>query len=376
MLHSLSNAEIDEYFKNNKQYGGCYSKNELPKIENKFYIINLEDSDAGSGSHWVCCINIEPNICHYFDSYGTPAPIEIQQFMIISQKPKMNTFPYHLQEIGSSACGWYCIFVIECYLKGQTEIEIIKHFSTNTKRNDKVIEQYFKNKNRKVGGNIISDAFTGAYDRAEYLLNKKWQRTPKVKYILQKIGDIKIQMIRICRKPIQSAIRKIGNVLTLGQLNQRVKKLAYDEIFHLFAMIKLENGQVYKLEKNQVVQIHQLPNNFDVDPDTTDWTIVRLTTATTLNQIFENLEKTFPRERIYRYSGFSTNCQRFQMDILISSKAHDIHWLQSFIMQDASKLISEGYLQAMANNVTDFAGNATVAVTGGYIPKLHKNIFW
>ncbi len=36
-------------------------------------------------------------------------------------------------------------------------------------------------------------------------------------------------------------------------------------------------------------------------------------------------------------------------------------------MQDAGVLIKESYLQAMANNVTDFANNARVVTTGGII---------
>lgn len=375
ILHALSNQEIDEYFKGNRLYGGCYSKDQLPKkIQNKFIIINLQDNDEGNGTHWVAIVNTIHDMCTYFDSYGVMPPVEIQEYMLSSDKPKVNTFPYHLQDIGSSACGWYCIYVIEQYLLGKHEKDIIKYFSDDPKRNDRVIANYFKqtNHNKKLGGNLISDAFTGAYDRTAYMLSRQWQRTPKIRYFLKAYGDVRILNIRVCRKPIQSVIRKLGNLATFGQLNKRVKQLGYDQVFHLFSVIRLANGINVKLEKNQVVQIHTMPQNFDVDPETTDWAQVRLTAATTLNQIFDNLEKTFNKERIYRYSGFSTNCQRFIMDVLISSKAEDIESLQQFIMQDAAKLISEGYLQSMANNVTDFAGNATVALSGGSIVQNNK----
>ena len=115
------------------------------------------------------------------------------------------------------------------------------------KYNDHFIEQYFKNKHKIIGSGI-KDVFTGAYDRAAYLLGT-WQRTPNVKNFLKKFGDVKIASIRICRKPIVSRIRTFGNIVTLGQLNKRVKELGYDEIFHLFSVIKLQNGMNIKLEK-------------------------------------------------------------------------------------------------------------------------------
>ena len=59
--HALSNFEIDSYFSGRPEYGGTYSKDMLPnKMENKFYIINLDDS-TGLGSHWVFGDGIEAN---------------------------------------------------------------------------------------------------------------------------------------------------------------------------------------------------------------------------------------------------------------------------------------------------------------------------
>ena len=51
--NELSNFDIIKIIEDMKLthvFGGVYSKNELPILErNKFYIINLQDSDAGNG---------------------------------------------------------------------------------------------------------------------------------------------------------------------------------------------------------------------------------------------------------------------------------------------------------------------------------------
>lgn len=50
-LRALSNTQIDAYHHNKQLYGGCYSRDNLPKqIQNKCYIINL-DSIKGPGTH-------------------------------------------------------------------------------------------------------------------------------------------------------------------------------------------------------------------------------------------------------------------------------------------------------------------------------------
>ena len=44
-------------------FGGVYSKDQLPTLQrNKFYIINLQDSDAGKGSHWTVFFYNKPFI--------------------------------------------------------------------------------------------------------------------------------------------------------------------------------------------------------------------------------------------------------------------------------------------------------------------------
>jgi hypothetical protein len=42
------------------------------------YVINLQSSYQGNGSHW-CCLVVEKDFGFYFDSFGATPPIEVIQ---------------------------------------------------------------------------------------------------------------------------------------------------------------------------------------------------------------------------------------------------------------------------------------------------------
>jgi len=60
-----SNFDLEDLAKKYKlPLVGIYSKDELPKIQVGSYIVNLQDSDKGSGSHW-CLIKIFDKKMHF-----------------------------------------------------------------------------------------------------------------------------------------------------------------------------------------------------------------------------------------------------------------------------------------------------------------------
>ena len=75
--NELSNFDIIKIIEDMKLthvFGGVYSKNELPILErNKFYIINLQDSDAGNGTHWTVFFYNKPLTSIYYDSFVVEA---------------------------------------------------------------------------------------------------------------------------------------------------------------------------------------------------------------------------------------------------------------------------------------------------------------
>ena len=65
-FHPLTN--LQEYFKNEKRFNGVYSRNNLPKLKNGAYVINLDHS-KNTETHWVVIFVKEDEVI-YFDSFG------------------------------------------------------------------------------------------------------------------------------------------------------------------------------------------------------------------------------------------------------------------------------------------------------------------
>ena len=42
-LHPLTNFEIQKYYQNESRFNGVYSRDNLPKIKNGAYVINLDE---------------------------------------------------------------------------------------------------------------------------------------------------------------------------------------------------------------------------------------------------------------------------------------------------------------------------------------------
>ena len=140
--NELSNFDIIKIIEDMKLshvFGGVYSKDQLPTLQrNKFYIINLQDSDAGKGSHWTVFFYNKPLTSIYYDSFGFIAPLLVQE----------NITPYiynenEIQNYKSSACGYYCIAFIK-FLHNKTNKEeafktFLKLFNLQTFKNDKIL---------------------------------------------------------------------------------------------------------------------------------------------------------------------------------------------------------------------------------------------
>ena len=145
-----SNFDLEDLAqKYNLPLVGVYSKDELPKkIQVGSYIINLQDSTEGCGSHW-CLIKIfDKKNALYFDSFGQPLPLEVLHFLR-QYKP----VPYsnrQIQNIDSSRCGLYCI-ACDRYMstiKRRNMLEqfddFLNMFTGDTKKNDAILVDYLK----------------------------------------------------------------------------------------------------------------------------------------------------------------------------------------------------------------------------------------
>ena len=104
----MSNLKIDDILKNNVNYIGTYSKDNVPILKNnQSTIINLENSDR-NGSHWTSYKRIGNKI-FYFDSYAVSFIPDIIKKQYPNHIFICNI--YRIQSMDSNQCGRFCILL-------------------------------------------------------------------------------------------------------------------------------------------------------------------------------------------------------------------------------------------------------------------------
>ena len=66
-LHPLTNFEIQKYYQNEPKLNGVYLRNNLSKIKDGAYVINLDES-ISIGTQWIA-LYVNGNKATYFDSF-------------------------------------------------------------------------------------------------------------------------------------------------------------------------------------------------------------------------------------------------------------------------------------------------------------------
>ena len=122
---------------------GVISRDNLPRIKDGKYVINIDDKNS-KGTHWVSLF-INKNTAAYFDYFGIE---QIPQEVINKIKDKLITHNIvGIQHNEFIMCGFYCIAFIEYIVGGKKLLDCTNLFSPNDyKKNDKIIFKYFKNK--------------------------------------------------------------------------------------------------------------------------------------------------------------------------------------------------------------------------------------
>ena len=124
-LHPLTNFEIQKFYQNKPRFNGVYSRDNLPKIEDAAYVINL-DEDSDIGTHWIALYALN-NTETYFDSFWVEhIPKEIKKF-ISNKNIKTNIF--RIQAYDSIMCGYFCIGFIDFMFAGKTLTDFTNLFS-------------------------------------------------------------------------------------------------------------------------------------------------------------------------------------------------------------------------------------------------------
>ena len=114
-----------DYFKDVKGFNGVFSRNNLPKLKNGAYAINLDHSEH-TGIHWVV-IYVKKDEVIYFDSFGVEyIPKEI---MKRTGNKNIKTSIFRIQDNNSIMCGCFCVLFIKYMLNNKTLTDFTNLFS-------------------------------------------------------------------------------------------------------------------------------------------------------------------------------------------------------------------------------------------------------
>ncbi len=375
-MSGISNFDIDDYYESDIRYQGCIAKDTLPhQIKpNSFYIINLDDS-IGRGTHWTCIVNIKPKTCLYFDSYGMIAPTQVVKFMKTSKKQcYCNTV--QVQSLNSDTCGLCCLYIIDQMKEDNKFLDIISQFGIDYYKNDEFLLSQFESKSDKThhvglkrhGGSLFSNLFNcfiSARPRDNF--------SPAVRGLIMKYGDKFIHEIKVCRTPIESFLLSAMNWMTFGKLKQKMQQMNYDNMFHLYLLVKLNTGEYIRLEKNHVISMKLEYPRFN-GVDIRDVIIPFGSKAITLNELILKAVE-FRGPQIYIYDSVNANCQDFVLTLLRASNyIIDHSELYNFIKQRAEDIVP-GYLKKINKFITDSASNFDIIMNGyGVIDNSRTNV--
>ena len=73
--------------------------------------------------------------------------------------------------------------------------------------------------------------------------------------LIKSEGKAIVERVEVCRAPITPIFEKLLNTLSFGMLKIKMKERDYDKLFHLYVILYLSNGSVYRIEKNQRMNI-------------------------------------------------------------------------------------------------------------------------
>ena len=170
-------------------------------------------------------------------------------------------------------------------------------------------------------------------------------RPRKVNNFMSKYARMKIINISICRVPLNSKIKFILNLFTNGKVNEIKKRYNYDEIFHLYLLFTLENGERYLIEKNEVVSIKKFNNQYKKGDCKSKNIIVMF------GGMIIKSEKNYTN--MYKYSAHNDNCQKFIKTLLNNI---GIFEFDDFIMQYHANEILTGSRKKISQIITNIAG--------------------
>lgn len=182
---------------------------------------------------------------------------------------------------------------------------------------------------------------------------------PEMRKMLEKYGNMPIKEMYVCRRPLRSQLKKI--VDTVNKYTG-FNSVSHDTLFHLFFIFVMMDGANLVLEKNEDLNfVGYVPSNLDekIKIDLNKSHKIDIT----ISVLIYNAIAVYGEKRIFEYNAFSTNCQRFVIDVLYANKIMISDKDFDFIMQDVKNLVPV-WANKLTHHITSFYNRIKLAVHG------------
>jgi hypothetical protein len=195
------------------------------------------------------------------------------------------------------------------------------------------------------GGSLNSFLTDVALRTADKLWPVRTEIWSDVSKLVKEHSSLKINTMWVCREPIKGALKTAINAFTLGKLKSNQKRLNYDEIYHLFLVMRTEKGLLVT-EKNEVIELKWYRKAIPVDHR-------QVNCDTTLGEVWSSMLS--DKDFTVRYSPEKDNCQQY-IGTLLKANGLLSQALKSYVFQDAQELLAGASPQVTAmNDVTNLA---------------------
>ena len=197
---------------------------------------------------------------------------------------------------------------------------------------------------------------------------------PKVRTWFGNNGSKMIRSITIYRTPVKSAILTALNVISLGTFKDKLKKLGFDQMFHLYMKLGFGGDEEALVEKNEVINIRPWKSSDEVQtPQDKTINVSNIPPGLTIDQFFKKGQALLG-EKYFVYDPFTSNCQIYLKSLLQANNLLTPE-LNTFIFQDVQSLAKDlPFTEKIARGVTDFAARINTLVEGKGLKKIKKSI--
>ena len=139
--NTTSSVDLERLMEDDQRFQGVLTRPILNKLRVGTYVINIDDDlfDQTKGTHWIGLIVLSTKSVLYFDAFGMYPITDI-----ITLYPEVIYSDYQIQDLKSTACGFYSVAFLKNVKSIATFRKFVQRFNQDTFNNDNVLRKKYK----------------------------------------------------------------------------------------------------------------------------------------------------------------------------------------------------------------------------------------